>query len=98
MDLVVEPEAERDLKQFDTEYQSYILKRLKELEENPASHEGCDTIQVKGRPVFKYVMKQGSRGGKDFRAIYDILDSEIRVIAIFHRDKGYDKEEISERF
>ncbi len=97
MELVVEPEAEDDLTQFKEEHQQYVLEQLKELKQSPTGHESSDTIRVKGRPVFKYKMKEGDRGGKDFRAVYDIIDSEVRVVAIFHRDTGYDKEELSER-
>ena len=97
MDLIVEPEAEDDLKQFNEERQQYILDRLQELEEKATSHKDSDTIKVQGRTVFKYVMKEGKKGGKDFRAVYNIRNSEVRVVAILHRDEGYDKEKLSER-
>lgn len=97
MHLIVEPEAEKDLKKFEEEYQNYILKRLEELEDKITKHDDSDNIQVNGRPVFKYVMKEGNKGGKDFRAVYDIRNNQIRVVAIFHRDEGYDKEKISKR-
>jgi mRNA-degrading endonuclease RelE of RelBE toxin-antitoxin system len=97
MDLIVEPEAEDDLKQFDKEHQQYILDRLQELEEKTTGHKDSETIRVQGRTVFKYVMKEGIRGGKDFRAVYDVRNSEIRVVAVLHRDEGYDKEKLSER-
>ena len=97
MNLSIEPEAENDLKQFDVEHRKFILEKLRELEEKPTGHENSDTIRIKGRQVFKYVMKQGSRGGKDYRAVYDIRDNKIKVIAIFHRDKGYRKEKLDGR-
>lgn len=97
MDLIVEPEAEDDLKQFSQKHQQYILDCLHELEEQTTGHKDSDTIKVQGRTVFKYMMKEGKRGGEDFRAVYDIRKNEIRVVAILHRDEGYDEEKLSER-
>lgn len=97
MELIIEPEAEEDLKQLEKEYQKYIKERLQELKSKPTGHEDSDTIRIQGRQIFKYIMKEGSRGRKDFRAVYDIIDDQIRIVAIFHRDKGYNKEEINNR-
>jgi mRNA-degrading endonuclease RelE of RelBE toxin-antitoxin system len=98
MEFIVEPEAEEDLKKFEEEHQQFILNRLEELEEETTGHEDSDTIRIDGKTVFKFRMKEGVRGGKDFRAVYDIQDGKIKVVAIFHRDRGYRKEELSERF
>jgi mRNA-degrading endonuclease RelE of RelBE toxin-antitoxin system len=97
MDLVVEPEAKEDLTRFEEEHQKYILNRLEELKDKATGHEDSNLIKVQGRSVFKYVMKEGGRGGRDFRAVYDIRNGEIRLVAIFHRDEGYDKEKLSNR-
>ena len=44
-------------------------------------------------------MKGDKRSGKDYRAIYDINSEEkrIEIKAIFHRDKGYLKAQLSDR-
>ena len=98
MEIIVEPEAEEDLKQFDRQSQQYIKDRLEELKKQPTGHEDSDTIRVKGRQLFKYVMKENDkRGGNDYRAVYDIIDRQVRIIAVFHRDKGYSSEELSKR-
>lgn len=97
MKVRIEPEAEEDLKQFGKEDQRYIRDRLLELEKRPTGHEDSDVIMVGGRQVLKYVMKSGTRGGRDYRAVYDIREGKIRVAAIFHRDEGYDKDEIEDR-
>lgn len=98
MDIVIQPEAVEDIKGLQKEHQEYIKNRLQELGEKPTGHSDVDTIRVRGKQVFKYVMKKdGDRGGKDYRAVYDIQEGEIKVIAVFNRDEGYDKREINDR-
>lgn len=97
MDLVIEPEAEEDLESFEEKHRSYIIQKLRELREKPASHEKSDTIRIAGRQVFKYVMKEGGKGGKDFRAVYDIESDTVRMVALFSRDQGYDKTALEKR-
>jgi mRNA-degrading endonuclease RelE of RelBE toxin-antitoxin system len=98
MKLVIIPEAEEDLRSLDRSHLDYIMEKLSELEEQPATHQNSKIIQVDGEQVFSYRMKKdGRQGEKDYRAIYDIMDNEIKVAAIFHRDKGYRKDEISDR-
>lgn len=97
MKLVVEPEAVQDLKDFSKKQQEYVRNRLGELEENPTGHEDSGLIRVRGRQVFKFVMKDGGDKQLDFRAVYDIDGRAVRVHAVFHRDEGYDKDLINER-
>lgn len=97
MKIIVEPEAQSDIREHPETHQEFILNKLAELEQRPVGHENSDSIKIRNREVFKYVMKQGSKGGKDYRAVYDIIDGEIRVIAVFKRDTGYDKEKIHKR-
>lgn len=96
MEVVIEPEAEEDLMMFESGHQRFIADKLNELKEEPVVHEDSDVIVVKGRQVFKYVMKE-DRGEKDYRAVYDIRDEKVRVIAVFHRDKGYNKDRLDGR-
>ncbi|MFB6158265.1 MAG: hypothetical protein ABEJ95_01245 [Candidatus Nanohalobium sp.] len=63
MEIIIEPEAEEDLKEIKEEHRPYIRNRLQELKQNPINREDSAYIRVKGREVFKYVMKQGSKGG-----------------------------------
>jgi mRNA-degrading endonuclease RelE of RelBE toxin-antitoxin system len=88
MDLIIEPEAEEDLNNIKEQHRAFIRERLQELKKKPINHPNADYVRVKGREVFKYVMKKDSKGGKDYRAIYDIRNGEINVAAIFHRDEG----------
>jgi len=98
MEVIIEPEAENDLKKHvKQEDRKYVKERLEDLSEAPTNNPDTDTIEIRGRTVFKYVMKEGSKGGKDYRAVFDIINSQIRITAIFHRDQGYDKQLISKR-
>lgn len=98
MEVIIEPEAENDLKKHvKQEDRKYVRERLEDLSEAPTNNPDTDTIEIRGRTVFKYVMKEGSKGGKDYRAVFDIINSQIRIMAIFHRDQGYDKKLISKR-
>ncbi|MFB6144527.1 MAG: type II toxin-antitoxin system RelE/ParE family toxin [Candidatus Nanohaloarchaea archaeon] len=97
MNLEFDSEDRSELLGFEEEHQEYVLSRLKELRSGPTSHEDSGLIQVGGRNLFKYVMKEGSRGGRDFRAVYDVEQDSIKIFAIFHRDEGYDKDEIEDR-
>jgi mRNA-degrading endonuclease RelE of RelBE toxin-antitoxin system len=97
MKLEIMEKALQDISDLESPVRDWIMNSLQELESRPIAHPNSGLIRVKGQQVFKYVMKQGSKGGKDYRAIYDIEGEKIEVKAIFHRDKGYDKEELSDR-
>ncbi|MFB6158565.1 MAG: type II toxin-antitoxin system RelE/ParE family toxin [Candidatus Nanohalobium sp.] len=97
MKLNLHKKAVKEITELKPEHQQYIWEKLQELKKEPNSHENTGTIQVQGRTVFKYVMK-GEIGGKDYRAVYDIENSRIRIFAVFHRDQGYDKDKIARRF
>ncbi|NMJ77168.1 hypothetical protein GLU64_02030 [Nanohaloarchaea archaeon] len=99
MDLILEPEAEEDLRDVKPEHREFIKKELEELSKEPSSHQNTKLIRIQGKHVYRYAMKKGKRGGKDYRAIYRINETkdEIRVAAIFHRDKGYLKGQLSDR-
>ena len=97
MDVKIKEQALNDLEKFEGPHRDWILDKIEELADKPTEHEKCSLIRVRGRQVFKYVMKQGSKGGKDYRAIYDIENGRLEVKAIFHRDKGYDKQMINQR-
>ncbi|MFB6159456.1 MAG: type II toxin-antitoxin system RelE/ParE family toxin [Candidatus Nanohalobium sp.] len=99
MEIELHKQAERELQEFSQEIRQELKSRLKELEDSPAGHENSDRIEVRGRPVFRYVTKENSRGGEiDHRAIYDIKDGKVMVYTVFHRDKGYQKNDIARRF
>ena len=98
MQLYIEPEAEEDIRDLEKSHQEYVLNRLQELRDQPTGHKDSDTIRIRDRQVFKYVMKKdNTRGGKDYRAIYDINGENINIIAIFNRDQGYNKKELNNR-
>lgn len=98
MDIIIEPEAEKDLKEVKKQnHRRFIRSKLQELGINPTNHENTKLIRIKNRHLYRFKMKEGNRGGRDYRAIYDIIEGEIRIISIFHRDQGYDKESISDR-
>lgn len=99
MKLNPHPEVYREFTEFSPQTQKYLWNRLKELKSSPTGHEDIENITVQGRTVFKYVMKEGSRGGdRDHRAIFDIVENTIRIYTVFHRDKGYRKNDIAKRF
>ena len=97
MEVIIEPEVVQDLSGLNREQKKYVRERLEELEENPTGHEDSGLIRVRGRQVFKFVMKDGDRDELDFRAVYDIDGDSVRVHAVFHRDSGYDKEKLDRR-
>lgn len=97
MDVKIKEEALKDLESFEDPHKDWILNKIEELSDKPTEHEKCGIIRVRGKQVFKYVMKQGSKGGKDYRAIYDIENGRVEIKALFHRDEGYDKQIINQR-
>ena len=97
MDIDISKASLKDLEKFDEDHQDWIFNKIEELANNPTNHESSGLVLISGAQVFKYVMKKGSKGGKDYRAIYNIENSKIKIKAIFHRDQGYDKQKLSER-
>lgn len=72
MNLEIDSEARKELNDFPQNHKEFIIEKFKELKRNPSGHENSGLIRVGGAQVFKFVMKQGSKGGKDYRAVYDI--------------------------
>ncbi len=97
MELDFDPEAADELREIKKEHREYITARLRELKEKPLEHQDSDNIQIRGRTVFRYTMKEGKKGGKDYRAVYDIVNQKVKILSIFHRDKGYQKNQIADR-
>jgi len=96
MKVVLTPEAEEDFKQFPKIHQSLIRQRLKELERKPTGHKNAKLIQIGDFQLFRYKIKK-SRDNIDYRVVYDIRDGSIIIIAVFHRNKGYDKDSLNSR-
>lgn len=97
MKLEIKEKALQDISEIEKPAKDWIMNRLQDLESQPTSHPDSGLIRVKGRQLFKYVMKEGSKGGKDYRAVYDVRGQSINVLAIFHRDEGYDKKKLRDR-
>ena len=97
MDIEIKKAALEDINNFNEKHSQWIFSKIEELADKPTQNKSTGLIQVKSKQVFKYVMKQGSKGGKDYRAIFDIQNGKIQVKAVFHRDQGYDKQMISDR-
>lgn len=97
MNVTLEPEAVSDLDGLTDRQKRFVRDCLQELEDNPTGHDDSGLIRVRGRQVFKFVMKHSDDQSLDFRAVYDIDGECVKVYAIFHRDLGYDKEELGSR-
>ncbi|MDY6769137.1 MAG: type II toxin-antitoxin system RelE/ParE family toxin [Candidatus Nanohaloarchaea archaeon] len=98
MDVELHPAAADDLDRFDSAVAEQLKNRLRELENRPTDHHDSDLIQVRGRWLFRYRMKEEQGGDIDHRAIYDVHNGTVLVYAVFHRDRGYEKGEIDRRF
>jgi mRNA interferase RelE/StbE len=74
------------LNSFDKDIKERIKTNLKDLQENPfKDRSGTDIkklISTSKPPLFRI------RIG-DYRAVYFILDDEVKITQIFHRSKGY---------
>lgn len=97
MNLELQEGAVKDLKQLEEAERQWLIDRFEELEESPLSSEKAKLIRVSGRELFRYKLREDGRGGRDYRIVYDIDGKTIRVIAVFHRDAGYDREVIGKR-
>lgn len=97
MKVTLEPEAVSDLDDLTDRQKKFVRDCLQELEDNPIGHDDSGLIRVRGRQVFKFVMKDSASEKLDFRAVYDIDGEQVIVYAVFHRDLGYDKEKLNNR-
>lgn len=90
--------AEKDLANLNKQQLKTIKQKIKELEDEPTTHEDVKIIQIKGREVYRLEIKEERNGEIDHRAIYDRENGKIRIYSIIHRDPGYKDREIAERF
>jgi mRNA-degrading endonuclease RelE of RelBE toxin-antitoxin system len=96
MELKFHPQAKNELKQLGNGKRQFVWNRLEELKDKPIP-QSSGIIRVEGREVFKLKLKHRKRE-INHRVIYDIQDDKLRIFQIFHRQKGYDKENIGDRF
>ncbi|QGA80036.1 type II toxin-antitoxin system RelE family toxin [Candidatus Nanohalobium constans] len=88
MELDYHKGAEKDLDELNDEVESEVRDKVSELREKLTSHSDVKLINIEGRPVFR--LKVGERNQKlDHRVIFDIKNSDILVLAVIHRDEGY---------
>lgn len=97
MELIFHHKAGEKLDKLETEVRDHIWQKLQELGQNRFPR-NSDVITVEGREVFKLKLKPDGKDKVDHRVVYDIEGGKIRIYNIFHRDAGYDKQEIASRF
>lgn len=82
--------AQKDLENLDECIEEEIREKIRELEDNPASHQDVKMFPLDGREIFR--LRIGSRGKDiDHRAVYDIKNSKIIILTVIHRDEGYNE-------
>ena len=97
MELSFHPLARDELEGLEESEREFIWESLEGLKDNPTP-KNSGIIKVEGRELFKLKIKPGKRNGRvDHRVVYDIRGSKITVFQIFHRDQGYDIDEIEGR-
>ncbi len=84
--VLLERRVVRELQKLDPKLQKTVKSHLAELAEDPFhSRPGCDVRQLRGfRKPSLYRLRIG-----DWRAIYAVEGSEVKVTEIFRRRKGY---------
>lgn len=89
MEISFHPGAEADLNELSAEVENEIRDKILELQQELTSHPDVKLIRIDGRSLFR--LKIGERSNKlDHRVIFDISDSTVDVLAVIHRDEGYE--------
>lgn len=77
--------AIRQLRKLSGESRRRITRSLRFLEEDPfRSRPKTDIMPIKGTEPVKYRLRVG-----DYRVVYIVVRSEVKVIEIFVRGRGY---------
>ncbi|MFB6144663.1 MAG: type II toxin-antitoxin system RelE/ParE family toxin [Candidatus Nanohaloarchaea archaeon] len=97
MEIVFSPEAVEEIRSLPEDVRQKIMSGIEELKNNPTNHADAKLVQIDGKQVYRLKISEGRGEDLDHRAVFDIEDGKIRVYSVFHRDKGYDKDEIGER-
>jgi mRNA interferase RelE/StbE len=77
----VTPAAERDLRKLDPQVRRQVNRDILRLEENPRPH-GVEKMKTKEKLYRVYVGP-----GKNYRAIYQIRDEALLVLAVRAGDR-----------
>ena len=77
--------AARQLRKLPPDIRSRIAKGLRVLEDDPLrSRPRADIRSIKGTDPRKYRLRIGH-----YRAVYAVVEDEVKVIEIFVRGRGY---------
>lgn len=80
--------AKDKLNSLNNKIEEKLRNEINELKDNPTSHDKVKLIRIDDRELFR--LKIGERNKKlDHRAIFDIKNGKIVILAIIHRDEGY---------
>jgi len=77
--------AARQLRKLPTDVRGRIVKGMRLLEHDPFHpRPKADIIPIKGTEPRKYRLRIG-----EYRAVYAVTGSEVKVIEVFARGRGY---------
>ncbi|MFQ5552317.1 MAG: type II toxin-antitoxin system RelE/ParE family toxin [Thermoplasmata archaeon] len=83
--ILISETARKYLEDLSSGDRERIIQRLRVLEEQPhRRRSGADIKQLVGTSPPKYRLRIGP-----FRAVYSIVEQEVRIIDIFRRGRGY---------
>jgi mRNA interferase RelE/StbE len=83
--VTVSETATRQLEKIPKEVRKRVLRGLEVLIVDPfRPRPKADILRIEGTDPKKYRLRIG-----DYRAIYAVVDDEVRVIEVFARGRGY---------
>jgi mRNA interferase RelE/StbE len=84
-EVLLSSTAARQLRKLSKKERDRIVKALRELEEDPLTpRPGVDTRALEGTDPKKHRLRVGP-----YRIIYAVIRSEVKVIEVFRRGRGY---------
>ena len=83
--VTVSETATRQLKTLPKEVRRRVVRGVEVLRENPfRPRPKADILRIEGTEPEKYRLRIG-----EYRAIYPVLDDDVKVIEVFARGRGY---------
>lgn len=95
MKVRINPKAINDLADLSRQQRNKIFDRVEELEESPTSHEDVELVDKRKYSIFRLKITEGQL---NHRALFDVVDGEIKVYGFIVRDlEGYDEETLDQK-
>ena len=91
MEISFTEEAKKCLEEISEKHSKKVLEKITQLKKNGFDNEDLKLIRTEDHgEIWRLKVKDGNKGGLDYRVFIDYIDSGFLILSILHRDNAYE--------